>query len=104
MVAGRGRQSPSLDVPWAGGLERVQRTHDAQGAFVEHMGVDHGRADIGVAEQLLYGANVLPALQQVRGKATIPLLPVALLFAFQLSVSYNLAKTCCILCKGALSA
>ena len=29
------------------------------------MGEDHGRADIAVAEQLLHGANVRPALQKV---------------------------------------
>ena len=32
------------------------------------MGVNHRRADIGMAEQLLYGANVVAALQQVGGE------------------------------------
>ena len=33
------------------------------------MGIDHGGGDVLVAEQLLHGANVVAALQQVGGKA-----------------------------------
>ncbi len=32
------------------------------------MGVDHGRADVGVAEQLLHGADVGAGLEQVGGE------------------------------------
>lgn len=33
------------------------------------MGVDHGGGDIAMAEQLLHGANVIAALEQVGGEA-----------------------------------
>jgi len=35
---------------------------------VEHVGVDHRGADIAVAEQLLYGADVGPVLEQMGGE------------------------------------
>ena len=41
---------------------------DAGGAAVEDVGVDHGGADIAVAEQLLHGANIGPVLEQVSGE------------------------------------
>src|SRR5690606_11197691 len=55
----------------ASGLARehqVQRAGDAPASYLEHVGVDHGGADIGVTEQLLHGADVIPGLQQVGGK------------------------------------
>ena len=39
----------------------------AEGAPVQHMGVDHGGAHVTVAEQFLDGAYVCPSLQQVGG-------------------------------------
>ena len=37
-------------------------------ALIKHMGVDLRCRDIGMPEQLLYGAQIGPALQQMRGK------------------------------------
>ena len=37
------------------------------------MGVDHGGADIAVAQQLLHGADVGARLQQVRGEGMAPI-------------------------------
>ena len=48
--------------------QSIQRTLHSIGAPLEHMGVDHGGADIGVAEQFLYGADVVACLEQVRGE------------------------------------
>ncbi len=36
---------------------------------IQHMGINHGRFDILVTKQLLYRANVLAILQQMRCKA-----------------------------------
>ena len=44
-------------------------SHDARSAA--DVGVDHGRADVLVAEQLLHGANIIAILQQMRSK-TVP--------------------------------
>src|SRR5688572_8969899 len=38
------------------------------GASVEHVGVDHRRGDVAVAEELLDGPNVVAALEQVGGE------------------------------------
>jgi hypothetical protein len=46
----------------------VQRAGHAAAALVQNVGVDHGRADVGVAEQLLHGADVVAAFQQVGGE------------------------------------
>jgi hypothetical protein len=35
---------------------------------VENVGVDHRGADVGVTEQLLYGADIVALFQQVGGK------------------------------------
>lgn len=35
---------------------------------MQHMGVDHGRLDVAMAQQLLEGANVGAAFEQVRGE------------------------------------
>src|SRR5450631_3707395 len=47
----------------------IQRTHHAPAALVQHMRVDHRRGNIGMAEQLLHGADVVTTLQQMRGKS-----------------------------------
>ena len=39
------------------------------GPTIEHMGTNHGRRNIGMAEQLLDRANVLAPFQQVSGEA-----------------------------------
>jgi hypothetical protein len=46
----------------------IEGTPYARGATVEDVGVDHGRGDVSVAEELLDGANVVSGLQQVCGK------------------------------------
>jgi len=49
-------------------LQSTQRAQNAAPTFVQHMGVDHGGAHIGMAQQLLHRANVVARLQQMRGK------------------------------------
>ena len=49
-------------------LQRIQRAQNTPPALVEYMGVNHGRAHIGMAQQLLHRANVITRLQQMRGK------------------------------------
>ncbi len=51
----RGRGSP----------QGIDRAPDAPSAPVQDMGVDHGRLDVFVREQLLNGPDVVPVLQQV---------------------------------------
>ena len=46
-----------------------QRTDDAVAAAVEDVSVDHGGADILVAQQLLHGPDVVAVFQQVGCKA-----------------------------------
>ena len=45
--------------------ERIQRAGRATRRDFQHMGVNHGGADIAVAEQLLHCADVGTGLQQV---------------------------------------
>lgn len=47
----------------------VQRAADAHGTAVEDVGVNHGGADVAVAEELLDRADVVAGLEQVRGEA-----------------------------------
>ena len=49
-------------------LQPIQRTHHAAPAAIEHVRVDHRRADVGMTEQLLHGANVVARFKQVRGE------------------------------------
>src|SRR5580692_10239083 len=44
---------------------RIERAAHAAGASIEDVGVDHGRADVLVTEELLDRTNVVTALQQV---------------------------------------
>ena len=46
----------------------IHRTANASTADLQHMRVDHRRADVRMAEQLLHRANVVAGLQQVRSK------------------------------------
>jgi hypothetical protein len=43
----------------------VQRTADASGTSVEDVGVDHGGADVLVAEQLLDGPDIVAVFEEV---------------------------------------
>ncbi len=49
-------------------LDLVKRAADAAPATIEHVGVDHRRGHIAMAQQLLHGAYVVTLLQQVGGK------------------------------------
>ena len=46
----------------------IQRTAHSQAGAVEHVGVNHGSADIGMSEQFLHGAYVGAVFEQVRGE------------------------------------
>jgi hypothetical protein len=46
----------------------IRRTAHGQAGAVEHVGVHHGGADVGVSEQFLHGADVGAVFEQVRGK------------------------------------
>ena len=48
--------------------ELIQRAAHGATGHAQDMGVDHGRADIGMAEQFLHRADVVAGLQQMRGK------------------------------------
>ena len=50
-------------------MQHVQGTAHAERAAIGNMRVDHGSAHIRVAQQLLNGANVGAAFQQVRSEA-----------------------------------
>ena len=48
--------------------DRIERAAHATPAAIEHVGVDHRGFHIGMAEQLLHGADVVARLQQVGGE------------------------------------
>jgi len=48
--------------------EGIQGADNPQGAFVEHVGVDHRGFDLRVAKKLLHGADVLACLQKMGGE------------------------------------
>ena len=50
------------------GSHLVQRTANAHRPTVEHMGVEHRRFDIAMAQQLQDGSNVITAFEQVGGE------------------------------------
>jgi hypothetical protein len=53
----------------AGRSEAIQRAPDtASSRLVQHVSIDHGGAHVGVAEQLLNGADVVPVGEQVGGE------------------------------------
>src|SRR4051812_8300974 len=49
-------------------LQPIERARHAARAFVHHVRVNHGGRDIAVAEELLHGTDVAPALEEMRGK------------------------------------
>lgn len=49
------------------GLQRIQRAEHAAPALVEHMRVNHGGADIGMAQQLLHRADNLSSSGRAYG-------------------------------------
>ena len=46
----------------------VQRAPDASSSLVQDMGINHRRTDIAVAQELLYGPDIVSSLQQVSAK------------------------------------
>lgn len=50
------------------GLDRVERTPHAACSVLQDVRIDHGRSHVAVAEELLDGADVVAALQQVGGE------------------------------------
>jgi hypothetical protein len=50
------------------GSRRIERTEYATPAPIEHVGIDHGRLYIAMAEQLLHCSNVMAGLEQMRGE------------------------------------
>jgi uncharacterized glyoxalase superfamily protein PhnB len=50
-------------------LQTVERAFHAQPARIQHVRVDHRRADIRVAEQFLHRSDVLAGFQQMRREA-----------------------------------
>jgi len=51
----------------------IDRTAYSTATHLEHMRIDHRGGHIRMAEQVLHGADVVPRLQQVRGKAVAPI-------------------------------
>ena len=51
-----------------GTLSGIQGTLHASRTVAEKVGIDHRGGDVAVAEELLNGADVLAALEQVRGE------------------------------------
>jgi hypothetical protein len=47
-------------------VQFFQRAADAKGAAVHDMQIDHGRCHVLMAQQLLYGSNVIVVLEQMR--------------------------------------
>ena len=54
----------------------ISRTSNAPTSTVQHMRVDHRRADIAVAQQFLYRADIVAALVKLR-RERMPLMPRA---------------------------
>lgn len=46
----------------------IEGASDAAGAFVEYVGVDHGCADVGVAQEFLDGTDVVTVFKELGGK------------------------------------
>jgi hypothetical protein len=46
-------------------LQTIGRTPHAERAAIQDVRIDHRRADIGVAEKLLNGSDVVPVLEEV---------------------------------------
>ena len=49
---------PVLSLPYCCSSS-IQRADHTLAAFIQHMGINHRCGNIGMAEQLLYGANVI---------------------------------------------
>lgn len=58
-------------------ISLIQWTSDGQAAALENMSIDHGGAHIFVAEEFLYGADVVAGLQEVGSEGMPPSRPLA---------------------------
>ena len=47
----------------------IERAAHPFSSSVQHMGIDHGRADVLMAQEFLHGANIITAFQEVGRKA-----------------------------------
>jgi hypothetical protein len=47
---------------------RVERAANTARAVAEDVGVDHGRGNVAMTEELLHGADVMAAPEQMRGE------------------------------------
>ena len=47
----------------------VKRAPDAETGLIQDVGVNHGRRHVFVAEELLHGANIGPAFEQMHSEA-----------------------------------
>ncbi len=50
-------------------LNFIQRALNGHAALAYHMGINHGRTDICMTEQFLYGSNIITVFKQMGGKA-----------------------------------
>jgi hypothetical protein len=48
---------------------RIERAAYPSPAVPQHVRVDHGRTDVLVPQEFLHRPNIVPVLQQMRGKA-----------------------------------
>ena len=65
LLSARSGSSPVSASELPGDWQCVQRTSHCAAANLEHMGVNHGRRYVGVAEQVLHGPNIAARLQEV---------------------------------------
>jgi hypothetical protein len=49
-------------------ISKIQRARYAYAWSIENVGVNHGGGDVGMAQQFLYGANVMAGFEQVGGE------------------------------------
>lgn len=56
-----------------GDWQCVQRTSHCPAANLEHMGINHGRRYVGMAEQLLHGPNIAACLEEMGRETVAPM-------------------------------
>ena len=67
-VFGMGTGMGSRLMRVSGGVLAIEGTADGQTSFVEDVGIDHGGANVFVAEEFLHGANIVPRFEEMGGK------------------------------------
>src|SRR5438034_11742707 len=71
-LARTANRDPKLPPPPAADSQEIGRAPHPHSRPVQHVRVDHRRAHVAVTEQLLYRADVMPGLEQMRGEAVPP--------------------------------